>query len=83
MHPRLRVRHERWPLARPFTIARGSKTAADVVVVEVEAAGHLGRGEAVPYAHYGETIDSVVAGIEATATAVAAGLDRWSLQTTL
>lgn len=76
---RLVVRHERWPLARPFTIARGSKVAADVVVVEVEADGQVGRGEAVPYSRYGETVDGVIASVRGLSRPITAGLDRLSL----
>lgn len=53
------VTEESWPLARPFTIARGTKTAADVLVVEIAAGGHVGRGECVPYPRYGESIEEV------------------------
>ena len=56
----LDVRHERWPLAEAFVISRGSKTAADVVVATVTDGEHRGRGEAVPYARYGETIEGVL-----------------------
>lgn len=59
------VRAEAWPLARPFVIARGAKTEAHVVVAEVAADGVIGRGEAVPYARYGETVDGAVAAIKA------------------
>ena len=55
---------ERFPLATPFRIARGSRTEAVVVVAEVTADGATGRGECVPYARYGESVDSVVAQIE-------------------
>jgi L-alanine-DL-glutamate epimerase and related enzymes of enolase superfamily len=82
-HRRLVVRHERWPLARPFTIARGTKVAADVVVAEVEVDGCVGRGEAVPYARYGETVDDVVASLRSLSRPIAAGLDRLSLQARL
>ena len=51
----LTVRIERSPLQRVFTISRGSKTEAVVVVAELEHGGHRGRGEAVPYFRYGET----------------------------
>jgi L-alanine-DL-glutamate epimerase-like enolase superfamily enzyme len=51
-------------LAQVFTIARGSRTHADVVRVEIEASGYRGQGECVPYARYGETIESVIAQIE-------------------
>jgi L-Ala-D/L-Glu epimerase len=55
---------ERWPIAGAFTIARGARTEAIVVVVHAEADGVVGRGECVPYARYGETVESVVAAIE-------------------
>ncbi|MFA5901963.1 MAG: N-acetyl-D-Glu racemase DgcA [Hyphomicrobium sp.] len=51
---------EAWPLAKPFVIARGTKTEAHVIVAHV-AAGHAsGRGEAVPYARYGETVEAAL-----------------------
>lgn len=56
----LDVRHESWPLAEAFVISRGAKTAADVVVATVTDGKHIGRGEAVPYARYGETVQGVV-----------------------
>ena len=46
----LSVRIERWPLASAFTISRGSKTEAVVVVAELSDGVHRGRGECVPYA---------------------------------
>lgn len=49
------------PLKAPFRISRGVKTAAEVVEVIARADGHVGRGESVPYARYGETVDSVLA----------------------
>lgn len=54
---------ERWPLAQPFTIARGSKRTADVVVAAVSDGRHEGRGECVPYARYGQSVASVAAEI--------------------
>ena len=81
--PRLTVRRESWPLAQPFVISRGSRTTAEVVVVELAAGAHRGRGESVPYARYGETVEGVLAAIEALAPAVAEGLDRAGLQTAL
>ncbi|GER07026.1 dipeptide epimerase [Iodidimonas muriae] len=47
---------ESFTLLRPFRISRGSKTKADVIVATVQAEGHQGLGEAVPYPRYGETI---------------------------
>jgi L-alanine-DL-glutamate epimerase-like enolase superfamily enzyme len=78
--PSLAARVERWPIAGAFTIARGSKTEAEVVVVELQAAGARGRGEAVPYARYGETTGSVLAQIEAVRTRIEAGCDAAALQ---
>ena len=76
----LSVTIERWPLANPFTISRGSKTEAVVVTVELRDGSHCGHGECVPYARYGETPERVVAAIEATRPALRRGLDRVALQ---
>jgi L-alanine-DL-glutamate epimerase-like enolase superfamily enzyme len=77
---RLTVSRRSWPLAQPFAISRGSKTAAEVVLAELFDGDCRGRGECVPYARYGETVDSVVATLEATKGAVFSGLDREALQ---
>ncbi len=74
------VRIEHWPIAGSFTISRGAKTEAVVVVAELSDGTHRGRGECVPYARYNETVGSVIAAIEAMRPAVAAGLDRLGLQ---
>ena len=42
-------RIERWPIAGTFTISRGAKTEAVVVVAEESQGGLTGRGECVPY----------------------------------
>lgn len=75
---------ERFPIAGAFTIARGSRTEAVVVLATVtDADGRVGRGECVPYARYGETVDSVRDLILAQADAVAAGASRTDFLTTL
>src|SRR5271169_1144062 len=80
----LSVHIERWPLATPFTISRGAKTEAVTVVAElIDGASHRGRGECVPYARYGETVEEVAASIEAMRGAVRDGLGRAALQTAL
>jgi L-alanine-DL-glutamate epimerase-like enolase superfamily enzyme len=76
----LTVRTERWPIAGAFTIARGAKTEAQVVVAELGDGAVTGRGECVPYARYGETVEGVAAAIEAMRGALADGLDRNVLQ---
>lgn len=53
----------RFALREVFTIARGSKTHADVLTVRITRGGQTGLGECVPYARYGETMDSVAAQI--------------------
>jgi L-alanine-DL-glutamate epimerase-like enolase superfamily enzyme len=80
-HPqRLGVSRRAWPLAQPFAISRGSRTTAEVVVAEVSDGEFRGRGECVPYPRYGESVDSVVAALEAMKSAVFSGLDRHELQ---
>lgn len=64
---RISVEAQTWPLAEAFVISRGAKTEARVVVVTVEENGHSGRGECVPYARYGETVDGVAAAIGSVA----------------
>ncbi|MBV8888462.1 MAG: dipeptide epimerase [Alphaproteobacteria bacterium] len=78
--PRLKVTREAWPLARTFAISRGSRTLAEVVVAEITDGPVRGRGEGVPYARYGETVEGVVAALEAMREPIAAGLDRAALQ---
>lgn len=70
---------ERWPLARPFRIARGVKMVAEVVRVTIEEDGVAGRGEGVPYARYGESGATAVAQIGSVAGAIADGGDRATL----
>ena len=73
------VRSETWPIRGSFRIARGAKTAADVVVAEIADGQATGRGECVPYPRYGETSASVIAEIEALRPAIVAGLTRKEL----
>src|SRR5262249_47526091 len=74
---------ERWPIAGTFGISRGSKNEAVVVVVELSDGNARGRGECVPYARYGESVESVVAQIDAMRPKLDAGLDRLTLQTSM
>tara|TARA_B110000046_G_scaffold27095_2_gene27361 strand:+ start:170 stop:1132 length:963 start_codon:yes stop_codon:yes gene_type:complete len=59
------VQAETFQLAQVFTISRGSRTQAEVLTVRIEKGGFMGWGECVPYARYGETLQSVTAQIEA------------------
>jgi L-Ala-D/L-Glu epimerase len=66
-------------LAQVFTISRGSRTEARVLTVRITRGGVTGWGECVPYARYGETLDSVTAQIES----LPADITRDALQTAL
>ncbi len=76
---RLDVRSESWPLRETFTISRGSKTHAEVIVVELSDGAIVGRGECVPYAHYGEDPASVLGQIEDLRGSVERDMDRSAL----
>jgi L-alanine-DL-glutamate epimerase-like enolase superfamily enzyme len=79
----LRIHDERFPTARPFVIARGAKTEAHVLVVEIGQAGVVGRGEATPYPRFGETMAAAVALAETQRPAIEAGASRLDLQSLL
>ena len=76
----LSVRTESWPIAGAFSISRGAKTEAQVVVAELGDGRHRGRGECVPYARYDETVAGVMAALGAIGNRLAFGLDRAALQ---
>ncbi|OKH89527.1 N-acetyl-D-Glu racemase DgcA [Thalassospira sp. TSL5-1] len=78
--PKLSVTSEIWPLRTAFKISRGAKTQAEVVVVTLSDGEFSGRGECVPYARYGESIDQVIADIKAQADALEHGMTRAQLQ---
>jgi L-alanine-DL-glutamate epimerase-like enolase superfamily enzyme len=73
------VTPESFRLAEVFTISRGSRTEAKVLTVRVERDGVTGWGECVPYARYGESLESVTAEIEG----LPAGIGRSELQEAL
>mmetsp|Transcript_170 Transcript_170/g.539 ORF Transcript_170/g.539 Transcript_170/m.539 type:complete len:324 (-) Transcript_170:1956-2927(-) len=60
---RIDVTRDVFKLAQVFTISRGSRTEAQVLTVTLSGGDHRGWGECVPYARYGETLDSVTAEI--------------------
>jgi len=74
MERQLEVTVESWPIAGTFAISRGAKTEAVVVTATIREGGVHGRGECVPYAHYGESVESVVATIREMEGAVRDGL---------
>ncbi|MBI1181235.1 MAG: dipeptide epimerase [Alphaproteobacteria bacterium] len=78
-----RIRTERWPVAGTFRISRRSATETDVVVVELEQDGALGRGECGPNVRYGESAASVAGQLEAVRPAIEAGIGRARVQALL
>ena len=80
MRRELTVEVERFPVAGRFTIARGSRTEIVVVTATISQGAARGRGECVPYARYGETVESVSALIEGMRDRIEAGLGRTELQ---
>ncbi|QFR32606.1 N-acetyl-D-Glu racemase DgcA [Ancylobacter sp. TS-1] len=80
---RIKVLAESFPIRGSFTIARGSKSEAVVVRVELRDGAHVGQGECVPYARYGESVAGVVETLIALAGRIEAGLRRDELQLTL
>ncbi len=84
----LTVRRESWPIRGSFAISRGSRTTAEVVVVELSDEDEsgvtvVGRGESVPYDRYDETVDGVIETLQGLRDSVAHGLDRIGLQRAL
>ena len=75
----LTVTPETFPLAQTFTISRGSKTHAHVLTVRLIRQGVTGWGECVPYARYGESLESVTAQI----LSLPEGITRATLQDAL
>ena len=79
----LTVSIERWPIAGAFVISRGARTEATVVVATITDGEHVGRGECVPYARYGETVEGVAETIRSQSFAIAGGIDRIGMQVAL
>lgn len=78
--PELSVRHDSFPIAGTFRISRGAKTTVEVVVAELRDGDAVGRGECVPYARYGESIESVTSAIEGLRGALSDGAGLTELQ---
>ncbi|MGH6810852.1 MAG: N-acetyl-D-Glu racemase DgcA [Methylocella sp.] len=81
--PRLAIFVERFPILGNFAISRGAKTEAVVVVAAIEEGFCRGRGEAVPYARFGETVESAIGQIKSVRSQIEAGADCTRLQTLL
>jgi L-alanine-DL-glutamate epimerase-like enolase superfamily enzyme len=80
MATKMIVSVESWPIRGSFTISRGSRTTADVVVVELRTEEHAGRGECVPYPRYGESPDTVQGVLDGMKRYIESGVDRETLR---
>jgi L-alanine-DL-glutamate epimerase-like enolase superfamily enzyme len=83
MKTSLEIASESWPINGSFTISRGSRTTAEVVVVRISRGDAAGLGECVPYRRYGETVEGVIAAIETARPAIGAGAGRAELMSLL
>lgn len=79
MKQQLTVEPRSWRLKEPFVIARGTRTVANSIVVQLKADGHVGRGEAGGVAYNGETQDSMTAQIEQVRKTIESGITRHEL----
>lgn len=76
---RLDVCAETFPVRGQFVISRGARTATRVVTVTLSDEGASGWGEGVPYSHYDESEESVIAQIESIRALLEDGLSRRQL----
>jgi len=72
----LQVVEEKFPIAGSFTISRGSRTEIQVISVTITEENHKGRGECVPYPHFGENLSSVRKQIDDISSMIEKGGDR-------
>ena len=71
------------PLARPFAISRGVRTAVTVVRVTLTDGEIIAMGECTPTAHYQESAESVCEQLASVRAQVESGLTREALQQAL
>lgn len=77
------VEHRIYPIRGVFRISRGAKTEVNAIVVRIAEQGLTGQGECIPYAHYGESVASVMGQIETAVEAIRDGLGLAELQALL
>ena len=68
-----------WEMTEPFTIARGTQTHVDGIVVTLSDGAHAGRGEAYGISYEGESPAAMLAQIESARERIEAGLTREEL----
>ncbi|WP_150526853.1 N-acetyl-D-Glu racemase DgcA [Roseibium sediminis] len=81
MTRRIEIETQRFKIAGGgFAISRGRRTHAEVLTIRITDGQHSGIGECVPYARYGESLESVAGQIREIEAKLASGLDRQGLQ---
>jgi L-Ala-D/L-Glu epimerase len=74
----------RWPLRQPFRIARGIEYDVDCIHVKLmDAAGNVGRGEALGVNYEGESAETMLQQVASVKDAIARGISRDELQSLL
>lgn len=76
----LSIAIEKWPLKKPFVIARGTRHETETVAVTIHDGDLIGRGEAVALPRYGETSASVARQIESMTDTLVDGMSPETLQ---
>jgi len=79
MELKLTIRERSWQLAKEFRISRGVRTSTEVLEIELALGEFRGKAEAVPYAHYGETLESVSKQISEVSQRLSADFDNKQL----
>ncbi len=81
---RMRVERESWRLREPFHITGSTMEELDVVMVELEADGHTGRGEAAGVDYRSDdTLTCMLDQLHAVRARIESGIDRGALQSLL
>jgi L-Ala-D/L-Glu epimerase len=71
----------KWPLRQPFRISRGVEYDVDCIHVRlVDAAGNIGRGEALGVNYDGESSQTMLQQVTSVKDAIARGISRDELQ---
>ena len=79
MTRRLTVRQESWPLKQPFVISRLRQETAELVVVEIEQDGLVGRGETERAEAFDPDAPPVAGEIERARREIEQGITRYEL----
>src|SRR4051812_28050395 len=80
---KLHAHVEEWPLTVPFRITGRTFSAINVLLVELESDGHVGRGEAAGVYYNNDAPPAMLDQIESLRVALEFGADQKSIQSML